>query len=353
MPDDSHQFSAKLPRFLGPVTSAPVAQLRDVAICVGDGTAASIDDAISHPPIASKIALSHGKDSDPVDLGRGVSIERLSSDDSDLVMNACTPRGHNFSPIRQFGQRYSFVRRADVGEWARDPYHWDPEGTLWDALALSRLVRDNGHSAQYAARIVDYEDGKQIVVYAALAEGTHVYRLREGRDWLDADEGRELSTLLATYWGCSADLPGRVKRAMWRAEYSCWLRWTDLAIPTIVGGLEALLKTERHGATHQFVVRAPLLATYLGIDGVTERLCRWLYDARSEWAHGLHVRLFAADPSADGGPSTRLEHEAFSGAALLQDLLRTAVRKAIEDPEFRAVFASTDSVRARWPIQRS
>jgi hypothetical protein len=39
-------------------------------------------------------------------------------------MNACTPRGHNFAPIRQFGQRYSFI--LDV-----------------DPLALSRLVRDH------------------------------------------------------------------------------------------------------------------------------------------------------------------------------------------------------------------
>jgi hypothetical protein len=70
---------------------------------------------------------------------------------------------------------------------------------IWDALSLSRLVLDNGHSTQYAARIVDHEDGTRTVVYTLDSESKHVYRVRRDREWLAADEGAELRRLLAAY----------------------------------------------------------------------------------------------------------------------------------------------------------
>jgi hypothetical protein len=47
-----------------------------------------------------------------------------------------------------------------------------------------------------------------------------------------------------------------------------WIRWADLTLPILVGGLEALLETERRRATRQFKVRVAALAEELGFDGV-------------------------------------------------------------------------------------
>src|SRR5437763_1348259 len=50
---------------------------------------------------------------DSVELADGLSLERLADDEEELVLNACTPRGHFFIPVRQFGQRYSLVLAVD------------------------------------------------------------------------------------------------------------------------------------------------------------------------------------------------------------------------------------------------
>ena len=43
----------------------------------------------------------------------------------------------------------------------------------------------------------------------------------------------------------------------------------------------------------QFTKRVPALAGELGVDGITPEFCERMYDARSEWVHGTHVRLFS------------------------------------------------------------
>ena len=38
--------------------------------------------------------------------------------------------------------------------------------------------------------------------------------------------------------------------------------------------------------------------------------------------------------------------------AKMRDLLRAAIRRAIEDPEFRAIFTDDDALEKRWPAPR-
>jgi hypothetical protein len=355
------QFSAKIDQrgFFGPITEAPVSRVRDVIVCATDPSYDASDGEYQrHPPIGSPILFRQEGSAPPVDLGRGVRIDRLSAEDAELVMHACTPRGHYFSPIRQFGQRYSLVRDVDLGVHEEHPFRWDHEGVLWDALALSRLVRDNAYSTEYAARVADHEDGMQTVVYTLAGESKHVYRLRRDREWLDSSEGAELRDLLAVYWAVEPTLPSRVRRANWRTEYASWLKWGDLAIATLVGGLEALLKTERHGSTRQFVGRVPALAQDVGIDGIDGALCERIYDARSDWVHGAHVQLFTTgqeaqemkDAEAQQGPQTPQQWNVFDEIVRMQDVLRGAVRRCFQDDEFRATFAEDERIRSRWPI---
>lgn len=139
---------------------------------------------------------------------------------------------------------------------------------------------------------------------------------------------------------------------MWRCEFSSWIAWADVALPIIVSGLEALLKTERHGATRQFTTRVPLLAEYLGIAGISPQLCADIYDGRSEWVHGAHVRLFTVgqpgEPRAHELPDE--ERDVLSTVAAFQDLLRASVRRATEDPATRRIFEADDHIRDCWQL---
>jgi hypothetical protein len=85
--------------------------------------------------------------------------------------------------------------------------------------------------------------------------------------------------------------------------------------------------------------------------GVTEEFCDDMYDARSDWVHGNKVELFAGGShGGEGGPVNDAQREAMAAVALLQDVLRTAARRAVEDPAFRETFRVDDAIRARWPI---
>jgi hypothetical protein len=285
---------------------------------------------------------------DAVDLGRDIRIEGLPTDEAELVMNACTPRGHHFYPVRQFGQRYALVRPVSAAQWEDHQFRWDQDGVMGDALVLSRLIRDNGHSLQYAARIADYEDGQQMVIYTPGAEGKAVYRLRRDRDWLDAGEAHALRELLSAFWEAESGLPPRVQRATFRTEYACWSGYGDQMLPMIVSGLEALLKVGRDGLTRQFAQRATALADELSIDGVTEDFCAEMYDARSDWVHGAHVRLFT---TRGEGPETAEQWRVLGEIAKLQDLLRAAVRRCLEEPAFREIFTSDEAISEHWPIR--
>lgn len=358
-PDDfSSTFSAKYDAIdaMNVQPNAPAVRVRDVLICPTTETDdISTEEFMEHLPIA--MFPGYGiKDeaTKPVELGRGVVIDRLSDSDAELVMNACTPRGHNFAPIRQFGQRYSFVRDIDLGDWEQQRSRWDPEDVLSDALTMSRLIRDNGYSTRFAARITDFEGGEQTVVYT-LGGGKSAYRLRRDRDWLDPSEGIELRNLLSALWATADSRPDRVRRAMFRAEYASWMAWADVALPVIVGGLESLLKTDRHPSTGQFIARVPAVAGELGFDGISTELCERMYDARSEWVHGTHVRLFATGQEAQEaaeaeGPDDDAQWRAVTDIARLQDVLRRAVRCCIEDEDFGAIFADDDAIRERWPL---
>ena len=230
------------------------------------------------------------------------------------------------------------------------PYHWDREGVLYDALAISRLVRDHAFSLEYGARIITFGDGEQIIAWA-LAR-TQAYSVRHDRDWLTYEEGADLQALLAAYWDAAESFPSRVVRAMWRAEYAASIRWGDVILPILVSGLEALLKTDRSYATKQFKERATALGCELGIRDITETWAEAIYDARSDWVHGASVKLFALDPHLSGGPKNPEQSSAFRDIARVQDLLRAAVRRAVEDESFRARFQSDDTVRTHWPVAR-
>jgi hypothetical protein len=65
-----------------------------------------------------------------------------------------------------------------------------------------------------------------------------------------------------------------------------------------------------------------------------------LYDDRSALVHGGTVDLSEPRALDDFG----------KGFVALQETLRRAVRKAIEDAEFASLFSENERIRSRWPV---
>jgi hypothetical protein len=275
----------------------------------------------------------------PVELGRGLSIQQLPSDVNEVVMNACTFRGHYFFASRQYGCRYALV--LDLPLTQAHTFRWDPDQVIRDALALSRLVRDNDHSTEYAARVTEYENGELRVMPHDGGESREVYRMLDERDWLDASEATGLADLLAAFWS-SGTMPRRVERALWASEHVAWERYLDVILPSLVAALEGMLNTSKRQLVRQFSTRVSALASDLGVLDVSKSLCRRMYEARSQGAHGADIDLFEPEARRD---------ENVKRLARLQAVLRSAIRHAIEDSGFRAAFDSDETVRTRWPVE--
>ncbi len=271
-------------------------------------------------------------------LGRGLSIQQPASDLVGLVMNACEFRGHYFFPERQYGCRYALLLEQPLSE--AYTFRWDPEQVIRDALALSRLVRDNDHSTEYAARVTEYDGGELRVMPHDGGESRYVYRMLNERDWLDAAEAETLAGLLAAFWSVG-ELPRRLQRTLWASEHVAWERYLDVILPSLVAALEGMLNTSKQQVERQFRTRVPALAEELGVPDVSKRLCRRMYEARSQGAHGTDIDLLKPEVRRD---------ERVRQLARLQAVLRGAVRRGIEDPAFRAAFESDESVRARWRV---
>jgi hypothetical protein len=323
-----------------PPAEHTVRMLRDVLLIpTGD-----IDDNEwdRHPPAGDP----------PVELGRGARLtQELAYEETERIMDACEPRGEKFDPTRQFGCRYAFVRDLPVEEYRKSPYDWDGDEVLLACFTLSRLILDNAYSTEYAARVVEFSDGSsQIIPGPVNLEGALAYRARTGRDWLDAGEALALAEVLGSFWQREAEFGQRIRNAIWLAEQSARRKYDFDALLTIIAGLEALLNTGPHQNTKQFIQRAPEIACEVGVVGLSRAMARRLYEQRSNAAHGRLLRLISPRPDEPAPNYSEREARSVRELALIQDVLRAAARRSIEEPTFAAHFADDEAVRARWPV---
>lgn len=300
---------------------------------------ADLDDYGSHPPAGCprRVGLELTTPP-PFDLGRGVMLGRLLSGEHALVAAACEARGHFFRAGPSVAVRYAFWRDATeeaIGDTGVvDISGWDPGDALFAAMAFSRYLRDNAAGTDYAARLVDYENGTQQVVPRRIYESSHTYRLPLiERDWLDDDDAAALRRLLDVYGRREGDLPARVRRAIWRAEYAAWTKWADHAIPLVVAGFESLFATRIEELTRNFKRRLPMLAEMVEVEGVDADFAERLYGARSEDVHGHAVNLVAG-----------WSDDAIADFRLALGLLRRTLRRLIENETFSAHFADKETV---------
>jgi|SRR5215204_4752407 len=350
------RFSAHLPR--GGCASPPgyseITRIRDFLLVIpGSSTdQGDRDDLVLLPTWEGEPWERHGwTQPEPIDLGRGLTLERADSDLAETILNACSPRGHYFVPVRQFGPMYSLVLEVDADDLERHHWGWDTREVIQNAVAISRLVLDNGYSTEYGARVFDYANGEQQISPALSRRPA--YRVRMTREWLTHDEASELKRLLSLFWVARDALPDRVAHALWQGEYASSVPWLDIIAPLLVIAFEGLINTSRQLVTRQFQERVPALTSEVGAP-LSPSLCGKMYDARSRWVHGNRVPLYRRpEGKADGwqGPTDAEQQAAVERIATTQDSLRAVVRRCIEDEEFRAIFASETSIRERWPVE--
>lgn len=271
----------------------------------------------------------------------GVSIERLGDDLSRRLLRASELRGEDWDPTHQDHVVHAYVRTVWT-EGEHEPpdqlYHWDNDGRIYSCIQLSRLVRDNATSTEHAVRRLVRADGTERLVPFEGFDSHVAYRLYpEEAGWLDVDEAQQLGVLARAYREGPA-LPTRVGRALRRADVVTRERYLEEAVPLVVGGLESVLKIGRYFARAQFAQRVPAVAGELGVS-LTEAECGDLYDDRSALVHGADVDL--------SQPHDRTTFE--RGFIALQETLRRTVRRAIEEPEFAAIFRDDATISAHWP----
>jgi hypothetical protein len=278
-----------------------VTRVRDVLICPVD--------ANYQPPEGELEAHPWATDAGDLDLGFGLSLTRLPSDEAELVIDACSPRGHFFYAKRQFGQRYSYVFSPTEEQWHANRSGWDPEQRIVAAMHLARLVRDNGDSIEYAARIYDYDDGQQQVIPRNDFELALAYRSQGGREWLDPQEAEELRVLLDRYWSHEPLFPDRVKRALRRTSALVRERYLDDRLPQITVALESLMMryAELVGGNH--------------CGGRTSDVLVWSHEIHPGNEHRSFVRTRSVGDSLHGsrvrGRCVRRLHRQRRGLALL------------------------------------
>ena len=158
------------------------------------------------------------------------------------------------------------------------------------------------------------------------------------RDWLTDAEASVLGELVPTI---RRELPRRIHNALWHHEYASRTYYLDHRWTLVCTGLEALVHTDRNRNTAQFSLRVPQLASELGIR-ISEPDAIYAYDLRSRLAHGVS---FLSTGTSQGPTASQVQLY-----DRLEDTLRAAVLRGMQDKSFGDCFREDAQIRNRWPI---
>jgi hypothetical protein len=267
------------------------------------------------------------------DLSSDLRIDILSRSVSKIVFESCEPPGYNFNPVRQYGQLYSFIRDIPpIGE----TLHWDPDQRLQYCVALSRIVHPTTVSFEFAARICENQNGEvqKVVPGPVYGSGSLAFVIDPKHNFLVEDDVKKLKVILSSLE--KNPLKDPVAMALWYHEYASRSFEMDIRWPIITTGLEALIHTDRHQSTRQFVNRVIKLAERIGSIDISSDEAGEMYDLRSALSHGQGLGNLAPE-----------KNELYEK---MERLLRLVIKMAILDTNLNAFLSDPDRIRAEWPV---
>src|SRR6266568_3758131 len=90
--------------------------------------------------VRSIIYLRRLSESVPLLPALGLRIDRVQHDLAEQVIDDCEPRGMSRGH-RQWGSTWGLFRENPPEKSHEQPFAWDPDGLIYSAVALSRLVQ--------------------------------------------------------------------------------------------------------------------------------------------------------------------------------------------------------------------
>jgi len=308
-----------------------IMQYRDIVIHTNAAIFGNEETVRNHPPVNQRVSLSSE-----------IWLGRIDGPVAKAVMDTCERKTLGVAgPVRQFAQLYAFVRELPTHE---SIYGWDRDNRLSATIALSRLIHPTSTGYAYAARVGCDGNGLK-EIYPAEIHGISVDAFLSSnrtRDWLTEPEAKILGQLVVPLCQpAGLPLPPRVHNAFWHFEYAIRTYYLDHRWTLVCTGLEALLHTDRIQNTAQFTRRVPKLAAEIGVS-LTVSEAEDAYDSRSRLAHGVS---FLTTGSATSPSATQIQLY-----DRLEDTLRLAVLRGMQDRLFGDIFRDDNQIRARWPL---
>lgn len=158
---------------------------------------------------------------------------------AEAILDACSPRGENHEPYRQYGATYAFYKDFPANPHPYKP-RFDPTLELQLALFLSRLVHPTSMGLERSVRIRWWANGKrEMIAYDPWDQNPNAFVAYPNEDWLLPSDMPALSALLTAYYANKP--PPRVARALWFYEAAFRQYYVDLKWAFLVMALEALV----------------------------------------------------------------------------------------------------------------
>jgi len=288
-------------------------------------------------------------------------ICRLSDKLRDVVYEACESPGVPSQKVtRQYGQLYTVA--LFTGPWSPGQLSaWDAPEQITRFVTFSQLVHPTSLGFGSSARLTFGPNGEFISSDPGPCRGMteHAFTIPHHRNWLSKPECDRIKWLVN-----NADLgklPDKVARARWNVQHAAYQYFFEVRAMLVVSGLEALLhtrisklvkgKSKSPRTGEQFISRTKQLADLLRIPFNRDD-AKAVWEHRSDVVHGRDP--WAARQNARGNLQRPLELTKADDTVKLylqaEQLLRVAVLKCFEDPNFAALFVSDDSVAQGFPV---
>ena len=206
-----------------------------------------------------------------------------------------------------------------------------------NCVTVSRLLAPSSVSFRYAARVRYNTDDSIEDISPADIRGVPVdtfLSTTPGRDWLTEADGMRLRNLLARM--DSKPLPPRANRAFWYHEYAVRTYYVELRWVYVATALESLVHVSREFSGLQFRERVAQIAGELNVPSFGVDEAKQAYHMRSQLAHGQQLGGLA--------PAERQLYDS------MEEVLRKALLRSIEDDVFSDILADDQKIKKRWPV---